>query len=245
MIFHSVTWTPRWRAPFRQAKNALASALRTHLGDDGVDGPHSVNRRSCGRYLSSGTLPLPNRALPGGAETCTSNRLRDHQDGELGRAALGINDPWSKAMHNGGHYQRNEGRHTHRQINITGVSMLMPVRNRTKIRACFSLTLFISLSLSFCVFTEGSGSYHHFRPRPFCRAPVDGPGFPPTDANGPTHCVVRALTPTWRSHRMCVIAKETGLSPLAATCGRTWVFLWRLHIKAHGFLFVISEKITI
>ena len=37
--------------------------------------------------------------------------------------------------------------------------------------------------------------------------------------------------PFWPlNHRMCVIAKETGLSPLARTCSITWTFLGRLHV---------------
>ena len=47
---------------------------------------------------------------------------------------------------------------------------------------------------------------------------------PPTQRT--TLSVLSVLScPLWPcSHRMCVIAKETGLSPLARTCSRTWIF---------------------
>ena len=59
---------------------------------------------------------------------------------------------------------------------------------------------------------------------------------PPT--KGTTLSVSSVLScPLWPcAHRMCVIAKETGLSPLASTCSRTWAFLRCLHISAHRFL---------
>ena len=64
-----------------------------------------------------------------------------------------------------------------------------------------------------------------------CRAPVDEPGFPPTDAKDHTLCVVRALMPTSAALPPHVCHRqETGLSPLARTCSKTWVFLQRLHI---------------
>ena len=37
-------------------------------------------------------------------------------------------------------------------------------------------------------------------------------------------------------YRMCVIAKETGQSPLARTRSKTWTFLKRLHVKARRLL---------
>ena len=50
-----------------------------------------------------------------------------------------------------------------------------------------------------------------------------------------TLCVQPVLCcPLWPcDHRMCVIAKGTGLSPLARTCSRIWTFPRRLHVSAH------------
>ena len=72
-----------------------------------------------------------------------------------------------------------------------------------------SLCFFLSFLLVFlwswacCLFTRCRGLTLMLA-RVLVRAHVDWPGFP-------TH--------------MCVIAKETGLSPVARTCSKTWVFL--------------------
>ena len=74
--------------------------------------------------------------------------------------------------------------------------------------------------------------------RVLVRAPVDGPGSQPTDAEDHTSCVSRALVPTltvlpplvWRR-------QETRLSPVVRTCSKTWRFLRRLHNWEHRRLF--------
>ena len=90
----------------------------------------------------------------------------------------------------------------------------------------------LSLRSACLVTHKGSGSQFHVCPRPClstCRW-----------ARLATHrhwrplCVSPVLScPLWPcNHRMCVIAREIGLSPLARTCSRTWVFLRRLPIQA-------------
>ena len=69
-------------------------------------------------------------------------------------------------------------------------------------------------------FTKGRGLtfiFAHVLVRPL----VGGPGSQPTDTVD--HAVWSVLSrPLWLcDHRMCVIAKETGQSPLARTCTRT------------------------
>ena len=90
----------------------------------------------------------------------------------------------------------------------------------------------IKICLRGCSLAQGVGVLRSLLPASLCRAHVDGPSFPPTDAVDHTLRVKPVLScPTWPcNHRMCVIAKETGLSPLARTCSRTWVFLRRHHI---------------
>ena len=66
-------------------------------------------------------------------------------------------------------------------------------------------------------------------PMSFRRARIDGPGCPPTDTKDNTNAKSVLSRPSWLCcHRMCVIAKGTGLSPHARTCSRTWSFLKRL-----------------
>ena len=79
---------------------------------------------------------------------------------------------------------------------------------------------------------KGSGSHIHFCPRP-CSSTCRWASLATHRHWGPL-CVYTVLScPIWPCyHRMCVIAKETGLSPLARTCSRTWIFLRRLHILA-------------
>ena len=78
----------------------------------------------------------------------------------------------------------------------------------------------------------GSGSCFHFCPRP-CSSTYRWTRLATHRHWGPL-CVYPVLScPLWPcNHRMCVIAKETGLSPLARTCSRTWICLRRLHIWA-------------
>ena len=97
-----------------------------------------------------------------------------------------------------------------------------------------SLSTHLDLSSRLFTLTRGRGLTLTFA-RVLVRAHVDGPGSQPTDAVDHTSCVSRALLmPPLRpcNHRMCVIAKETGQSPQARTCSRTWTFLRRLHIWA-------------
>ena len=84
---------------------------------------------------------------------------------------------------------------------------------------------------------KGSGSHVHVCPRP-CSSTCRWARHPTHRHKGTTLSVQSVLScPLWPcAHRMCVIAKETGLSPLAGTCSRTWAFLRRLHIQAHRFL---------
>ena len=84
---------------------------------------------------------------------------------------------------------------------------------------------------SACLFAyKASGSYVHFCPRP-CLSTCRWARLATHRHWGPL-CVSPVLScPLWPcNRRMCVIAKETGQSPLAHTCSRTWVFLRRLHI---------------
>ena len=102
------------------------------------------------------------------------------------------------------------------------------LRHRLASRSVFGL----------CVSTEGIGVLRSLLPHPFCRAPVDGPHAQPMDTEDRTpRCAVCALAPTLAlSHRMCVIVKQLGPSPLPRTRSRTQTFLRRLHTLAHRLL---------
>ena len=90
---------------------------------------------------------------------------------------------------------------------------------------CFSLSLPHPLSSRLFTFTTGRG-LTLTSARVLVRAHVDGPRSQPTDALDHTSRVSRALVPTLSvlpphvCHR-----QETGLSPLARTCSRTWTSL--------------------
>ena len=97
--------------------------------------------------------------------------------------------------------------------------------------------------VSFClpVRSHGVGVLRSCLPASLCRAPIHGPSSEPTDTKGHTHCVSRALMPTLAVlPRHVCHRRETGLSPLARTCSRTWVCPRRLHIKAHRVLCLIA-----
>ena len=94
-------------------------------------------------------------------------------------------------------------------------------------------------SFDLCESTSPSrGSYLHFRPRP-CPSTYRWARLA-THRRRP-HSVGN---PCSRSHlgrfsTACVSSTETGQSPLARTCSRTWVFLRRLHIQAHRFFLTL------
>ena len=90
----------------------------------------------------------------------------------------------------------------------------------------FSLLLVLSL----CLFVaSGVGVLRSLLPTSMFRAPIDEPGFPPIDIRDHTECAVRALMPTLASSPPHVCHRQgTGLSPMARTCSRTWVFIERL-----------------
>ena len=90
----------------------------------------------------------------------------------------------------------------------------------------------LSLRSACSVTHKGSGSQFHVCPRP-CLSTCRWARLATHRHWGPL-CVSPVLScPLWPcNHRMCVIAREFGLSPLARTCSRTWVFLRRLHIWA-------------
>ena len=88
----------------------------------------------------------------------------------------------------------------------------------------------LSLRSACLVTHKGSGSQFHVCPRP-CLSTCRWARLATHRHWGPL-CVSPVLScPLWPcNHRMCVIAREIGLSPLARTCSKTWVFLRRLHI---------------
>ena len=110
----------------------------------------------------------------------------------------------------------------------------------------FLFTLFFSPSyphpLSLCLFVvnKGSGSRVHGCPRP-CLSTFRWAKFSTHRHRGPHSGCNPCSRAQWHMHhRMCVIAKETGLSPLACTCSKTSTFLRRLHISAHRFLCLVA-----
>ena len=99
--------------------------------------------------------------------------------------------------------------------------------------------MFLLVCLFACLFYKESGSYVHVCPRPCLSTYRSSQARnPPTQRT--TLCVQPVLCcPLWPcDHRMCVIAKGTGLSPLARTCSRIWTFLRRLHVSVHHFLYL-------
>ena len=115
------------------------------------------------------------------------------------------------------------------------------------VKCCLCHWSCLVLSLrSACLFEhKGSGSYVHLCPRP-CLSTCRWARLATHRHWGPL-CVSPVLScPLWPcNRRMCVITKETGQSPLARTCSRTWVFLRRLHILALSLCLTPSQKTTI
>ena len=102
--------------------------------------------------------------------------------------------------------------------------------------ASLSLCLCLSLTAPVCR-TKGRGLTFTVA-RVLVGAHVDGAGSQPTDTENHTFCVVRALMPTLTSSQLHVCHRqESGLSLLAPSRSRTWVFLRRLHILALRVLF--------
>ena len=117
-----------------------------------------------------------------------------------------------------------------------------PLAQGVGVKCCLSVTCFalrclrrlcvdvVKCCLCHCSHTRGRGL--HFCPRP-CLSTCRWSRLANHRHWGPL-CVSPVLScPLWPcNHRMCVIAKETGQSPLARTYSRTWVSLRRLHIQA-------------
>ena len=123
---------------------------------------------------------------------------------------------------------------------------------------CIALSrLVVSCFVVFCSkpvhVRRESGCCIHVSPRPCSEHVSMGQSIRP-HTQGTTSLRSPCSRPLWACyHRMCVIAKDTGLSPQARSCSRTSYFscLRRFHIQAHDFfqtkdcergLFSISAK---
>ena len=93
-------------------------------------------------------------------------------------------------------------------------------------------------------FTQGVGLTFNIA-RVLVRAPIDEPGFEPTDTGGPHNAVKSvlscpnvALSPPHVRHR-----RRTGLSSWARTCSRRWSFLLALpHLGAPVLIWTVHQQ---
>ena len=112
------------------------------------------------------------------------------------------------------------------------------------------LSFCLSFAFSFCLpahLHKVSGSYVHFCPRP-CLSTCRWARLATHRHWGPLCVYPVPLCPLWPcNHSMCVIAKETGQSPWARTCSKTWTFISKAppHLGVPLFACRSAQKTTI
>ena len=92
--------------------------------------------------------------------------------------------------------------------------------------------------------TRGRGLTFNFA-RVLARAPIDEPGFQPTDTEGPHNAVKSVLSCPMQPyrHRMCVIAEGLGCPHRLAHAAGSGHFFWRLqHLGAPVLIWTVHQQ---